>query len=271
MSEADALFEAGRAADAIDIAHALAIRGADEGDRVAELTGRILEASWATHLEPEGATDRLEALIVEVLPELEAAGADLALYIAESARGVIANMRGRAQDWLTSGELALQHAKRAGQPHLAIKLIPQLGAAQLFGPTPVLDLLTWLDAQDVAYPGNTANEVHRAGALAMLGRFADARELMNAARERARDRAATIGYALITGQPAVDLELLADDPARAVELSRRAAACSRIKPKDPGCRRSWACRPSPSIVSACSTTQTPRPAEPASWGRATIA
>ena len=86
FAHADALFEAGRAADAIDIAHALAIRGADEGDRVAELTGRILEASWATHLEPEGATDRLEALIVEVLPELEAAGADLALYIAESAR-----------------------------------------------------------------------------------------------------------------------------------------------------------------------------------------
>jgi class 3 adenylate cyclase/tetratricopeptide (TPR) repeat protein len=220
FAHAEALFEAGRAADAIDIARALAIRGAGEGDRVAELTGRILEASWATHLDPEGAADRLEALIVEALPELEAAGADLALYIAESARGVIENMRGRAQDWLRASELALQHAKRAGQPQLAVKLIPQLGAAQLFGPTPVLDLLAWLDAQDVAYPGNTANQVHRAGALAMLGRFAEARELMDAARERVRDQGATIGYALITGQPAVDLELLADDPVRAVELSR---------------------------------------------------
>ena len=133
-------------------------------------------------------------------------------------------------------------------------------------PTLLLDLLAWLDAQDVIYPGNTANEVHRAGALAMLGRFAEARELMDAARERARDQGATIYYALITGQPAVDLELLADDPARAVELSGRAAACSRIKPKVPGCRRSWACRPSPSIVSACSTTPTPRPAEPATSG-----
>jgi tetratricopeptide (TPR) repeat protein len=99
FAHAEALFEAGRAADAIDIARALAIRGADESHRVAELTGRILEASWATHLDPEGAADRLEALIVEALPELEAAGDDLALYIAEHARGVIANMRGRAQDW----------------------------------------------------------------------------------------------------------------------------------------------------------------------------
>jgi class 3 adenylate cyclase/tetratricopeptide (TPR) repeat protein len=222
FERAESLFEVGRGADAVDVARALSERAAGQGDRVAELAGRVMEATWLTHLEPEGASDRLEALIAEALPELQAAGDDLALHIVYRALGTVANVRGRTTEWLNASELAVQHALRAGQPQLAARFMSRLGSARVFGPTPVTELLEWLDAQDAVRPGDASMQVNRAAALGMLGRFDDARKLINTARERARDQGATIGYALLTGQIAVDIELLAGDPERAVELSRDA-------------------------------------------------
>jgi ATP/maltotriose-dependent transcriptional regulator MalT len=46
----------------------------------------------------------------------------------------------------------------------------------------------------------------------------------DAARERLRDQCATIGYSLVTGQVAADIELLGDDPATAAELSQESCA-----------------------------------------------
>jgi class 3 adenylate cyclase/tetratricopeptide (TPR) repeat protein len=214
-----ALFQVGRAAEALDLMRELAAVGAQRGDRVAELCGRIMEANAVTHMQPEGATDRLEALLAEALPELEAAGDDLALHIAYNARGTVENMRGNTTEWVKAGELAFQHATRAGQPQLAARLIPHLAAGRLFGTTPVTEMLEWIDQQEVARPGDVAMQSHRAAALAMLGRFDEARELMDAARGRLREQAATIGYALHTGQLASEIELLAGEPARALEYA----------------------------------------------------
>ncbi|MGN6380695.1 MAG: AAA family ATPase [Gaiellales bacterium] len=215
---ADALFEAGRMAEALEVIRALGEWGRDNGERPVELIGRIEEGRVLTHLEPEGASARLDALIAEALPELEAAGDDLALYVAYSARGLVSNMNGRCEAWLDATEHALVHAQRTRQAHLAGRLMAPLGASRLFGPTPVAELLAWLDEQESVHPGNVSNQVHRAAAVAMLGRAAEARELIDGVRERLRDQGATVAYSLITGQVAASIALLAGEPARAVEL-----------------------------------------------------
>jgi class 3 adenylate cyclase len=69
----EALFAIGRGGDALRRAQSLAERAAAAGDRVGELCGRIKEGTLRTSLEPEGATEKLAALVEEALPEFEAA------------------------------------------------------------------------------------------------------------------------------------------------------------------------------------------------------
>ncbi len=59
----DALFETGRGGDALRRAGSLAERASAAGDRVGELCGGIQEGLLRTFLEPEGATDKLDALV----------------------------------------------------------------------------------------------------------------------------------------------------------------------------------------------------------------
>ena len=89
----DALFWGGKGGDALRRAGSLAERASAAGDRVGELCGRIQEGIFRTYLEPEGATEKLAALVEQALPVFEAAGDDLALYIGYSALGQVANMR----------------------------------------------------------------------------------------------------------------------------------------------------------------------------------
>ena len=67
------------------------------------------------HLEPEGAAERLAALAEQALPVFEAAGDDLALYIAYSALGRW-RTRAQADAELEARERAVVHARRAGFP-----------------------------------------------------------------------------------------------------------------------------------------------------------
>jgi tetratricopeptide (TPR) repeat protein len=212
----DALSEAGKLGDALRRAGALAERAAAAGDRVGELCGRIQEGNCRLNLEPEGATEKLAALTEQALPVFEAAGDELALYIAYRALGWVANMRAQMDARLEAFDQAAVHAQRAGLPR---KLLGWRAGARLFGTTPVSALLAWLDEQQ---SGEEARDIllrrWRSEALAMLGHFDEARAILAEERAELADRGGGIALARVTSHSSVDVELLAGDAAAAAEL-----------------------------------------------------
>ncbi len=212
---ADALFWGGRGGTALRHAGSIAERASAAGDRVGELCGRIQEGLFRTFLEPEGATEKLAALVEQALPVFEAAGDDLALYIGYSALGHVANTRGQGDARLDACERAFVHAQQAGLPH---DLYEWRGAARFGGTTPFPELLAWLDEQE----GRGARTYYlrscRAGVVARLGRFDEAQAILAEVRAELAERGGGIRLAVTIGHALVDLELLAGDPAAAVEL-----------------------------------------------------
>jgi tetratricopeptide (TPR) repeat protein len=211
----EALFYEGKGGEALLRAGSLAERAAAADDRVGELCGRIQEGLFRMYLEPEGATEQLAALIEHALPLLEAAGDDLALYKAYAALGQAASMHGQIDAGLEAHERAFGHAQRAGLPH---QLVEWRCGMRLNGTTPVSELLAWLDEQRERAALNPVLRGDRAIALAMLGRFDEARAILAEARAELADRGGGIWLAINMGHASVDVELLAGDPAVAVEL-----------------------------------------------------
>jgi class 3 adenylate cyclase/tetratricopeptide (TPR) repeat protein len=215
----DALFETGKGGEALRRADSLAERASAAGDRVGELCARIQGGRLRTFLEPEGATDRLAALVEQALPVFEAARDNLALYIAYYALGQVANMRGQWDVLREAYERAAAHARQAGLPY---DFSGWHAAARYYGTTPVSELLAWLDQQDERGTRGTYLHRNRGGALAMLGRFDEARAILTELRGELAERGGGIPLATATGLMAVDAELLAGDAAAAVELGEEA-------------------------------------------------
>jgi class 3 adenylate cyclase/tetratricopeptide (TPR) repeat protein len=211
----EALYETGNLGEAIERACSIAERASAGGDRVAELCGRIKEGWIRLFLEPEGATEHLATLAEQALPVFQAAGDDLALYIGYHALWQVANTRAQMDAKLEAADRAFAHAQRAGLPH---QLLAGRASARFFGTTPVSDVLAWLDEQEERGGLDHWLRRYRAGALAMLGRFDEARAILGEARAELAERGGGIALAVVTGHDSVDLELLAGDPAAAVAL-----------------------------------------------------
>lgn len=215
----DALFLAGKGGEALRRASSIAERAAAAGDRVGELCGRIKEGELRTNFEPEGATEKLAAIAEEALPEFEAVGDDLALYIVHSALGQVALVRAQYDAMAASYDKAFAHAQRVGLGH---ELVGRRAAARFFGNTPVSALLAWLDeqeAQGARYPTLRAD---RAGAVAMLGRFDEARAILTELRAELADRGGGIELAAVTGLGSAFVELLAGNATAAVVFGEEA-------------------------------------------------
>ncbi len=213
----EALFLSGQTRDAYLAAGVVAERAAATGDRVAELGVRIEEGVFRLNVEPEGAAEELAALVDATLPVFEDAGDDFALYVAHQALGAVAFQRARMDDALAAFERALLHARRIGLSHHEAGLQSRLAGSRFFGSTPVPELLTWLDEQEAANVRAPFVRLFRANGLSMLGRFEEARTILSELRAELADRGATILFTHATAQ-ACELELLAGDPAAAVEL-----------------------------------------------------
>ena len=213
----DALYEKGDVDEALQRAGSLAQRASAAGDLVGELCGRIQEGILRSNFEPEGATDRLAALVEQALPVFQAASDDVALYIGYSGLGHAANMRGLADARLDAVERAAAHARRAGLPH---ELLGFRAAARLWGTTPVSELLAWLDDQEARGARHVNLRWYRGAAVARLGRLDEARAILADVRAELADRGGGIRLAGVTSQSSVDVELLAGDPAAAAELGR---------------------------------------------------
>ena len=220
---AEALFWGDKGGEALRRAASLAERAAAAGDRIGALCGRIEEGALRTWLEPEGATDRLAALLEQALPVFEAAGDDFALYVAYRALGQVANMRAHMDELVDANERAAAHAGPAG---LADRRIAWRNMGRFFGATPVGELLSWQDAQDPRELRGPYLRSYRAAALAMLGRFDEARATVADLRAELVERGEETALASINGGVGIDIELLASDPAAAVAVGEE--ACSLL-------------------------------------------
>ena len=211
----DALFWSGRVEDALRRADALAERAHAIDDRVAELCGRIKAGVVRLNIEPEGAIERMDALLEEALPELESTGNDLALYTAYFALGWMAMQRARMDVGLEAFDRAVAHAGRASLPdeHVGWRAL-----MRLWGTTPVPDVLAWLDENEPRGGHDYWFRACKAWALAMLGRFDDARKILAEARSELAERGGGTQLAWMNGQASVLVELLADAPGAAAEF-----------------------------------------------------
>jgi class 3 adenylate cyclase/tetratricopeptide (TPR) repeat protein len=206
----------GRAADALRRAEAFAERAAAADDRVGELCGNVQAAVFRIYVEPQGAAERLSALVEEALPVFEESGDDLALYVAYSALAEAAFMRGQMGAQVEAYERALSHARQAG--HLPPGSVVSRAGGRFFGATPVSELLAWLDENEPRVGRDYLLRAYRAGALAMLGRFGEARRLLVEARTALAERGRGVLLAAVTGVISARVELWADDPAAAHEF-----------------------------------------------------
>jgi tetratricopeptide (TPR) repeat protein len=212
----EALFWMGRKDEALRRADALAERASAAGDRVGELCGRILGTVIRLDLEPEGAREKLAALVEQALPIFEAAGDDLALYIAYIALGELADKDGQVDSVLEANEQAFAHARQAG--HLPPGALATGSSCRFFGTTPLSELLAWLDENEPPARRDHFLRAYRAGTLAMLGRFDEARTILAETRAELAERGAGVLLANITAYESAMVELLAGDPAAAAEF-----------------------------------------------------
>ncbi len=212
---AEALFWSGRADDALRRADALAERAAATGDRVGEISVRIKAGVFRLNLQPQGATEELAAYIHEALPELEAAGDHMALYIAYSALSEVASLRAQMDAALDAFERAVAHAQ-AG--HVPTAGVGSLAAYRYFGSTPAPELLGWLDENEPQAARDQFLRAYRAMTVAMLGRVDEGRAILAEARADEAERGGGVLLANLLAFECVDLELWAGDPAAAAEF-----------------------------------------------------
>ena len=207
---------------ALDRARSLAERSATADDRVAQLCGQIQETVLRISVEPAGAADALEALVVEALPVFEAAGDELALRIAYRALGSVANMRAQMDQMAAAYAQAEAHAAPAG----GTALVGYQGHARFHGSTPATELLAWLDEQDPREQRTYYLRTFRLAALAMLGRFDEARALLDELRAELIERGVTGVLAAVQGY-AMAIETFAGDPVAAVAAGE--AGCRMLE------------------------------------------
>ena len=212
----DALFWTGRGADALRRANDFAERAAAAGDRVGELCGRILGEQWRVELEMGSDEQKLAELVEQAMPVFRAAEDELALYVAYTGLSYLADARSQSDADLEAYEQAVIHARRAG--HHPTGLVGTRAACRFFGTTPVSELLAWLDENEPSVGRDHFLRAYRAGALAMIGRFDEARAILAETRAELADRGAAVLLANIIAFESVWVELWAGDPAAAVEF-----------------------------------------------------
>jgi tetratricopeptide (TPR) repeat protein len=116
---------------------------------------------------------------------------------------------------LEAYERAAVHARQAG---LTNQFLGWRAAHRFYGTTPVSELLAWLDENEPRSGRDYWLRTNRGRALAMLGRFDEARTILTEARADLAERGGGMQLAWTTAFHSFDTELLVGDPAAAVEL-----------------------------------------------------
>jgi class 3 adenylate cyclase/tetratricopeptide (TPR) repeat protein len=200
-------------------------RTAETGNRELSAHARLARVDLMRTTEPEQAFVQLPALLQEVLPVLEAAQDDRGLSLAFQLQAAGLEYRVRYAAMEDPLEKAVHHAERAGERRL-VELAQGLQAGSMFhGPMHLDETRHRLEAM-LEHPGSSpshraAVEARLAGTLALQGDLAAGRAGIQAVRRVFRDLGRELS-ALATGLIAGPIELLDDEPDRAVDLLRSA-------------------------------------------------
>jgi len=216
---ADSLFWSGQGAESLDWIRAFAERCEAAGDRNGSLCARLAEATTRTFREPEGATERLEALVAEAEPELAATGDEFGLFVAARARAQVANMRGLPDGMARAFDDMAEHSLRAGYPD---DMAGWRAVSRVAGTTPVGDLLAWMETVDPAGARNRYFRGIQALALAMAGRCEEAQARLAGLREELLDRGELSGLASVDIGNSMAVAELCGDPEAAITLGESA-------------------------------------------------
>ena len=227
QSMIEGLAMSGRLDDAVSRAARIATACTAAGDQVGELRARLLEVVWRLSAGPAAHFDQLTPLVEESRPVIERSGDPAAVAVLEYAAAHIAFIRSRFGAAFTAFSRAIEHASTARDRWFENHMRGYAAGCLLFGPTPVGDVLTWLEqakAQTAAYEPLFDGQM--VAALAQSGRFAEARALTADNIAQMNER----GMVLLTAlemQPAWLTEMLAGDPMEAERLARQ--GCDQLE------------------------------------------
>jgi class 3 adenylate cyclase/tetratricopeptide (TPR) repeat protein len=191
---AESLLWFGRRAEALERIREFALHAEAAGDRRALLCARLEELDIVTYSDPDGAADRLEALVAEAEREFSAAGDEFGLYAAARARGHVASFRGRADELAVAYDDVAEHARRAG---FRAMTAGWRSSARFHGTTPIPDLLVWIDGLDDIERHNQYVRRRHGQALALLGRLDEARAVLESLFDDLRELGNTNGVAQV--------------------------------------------------------------------------
>jgi tetratricopeptide (TPR) repeat protein len=189
------------------------------GDRVMERRATI---RWSVIVigEPEPGDAVIRAGLREAIDDLGPDGPDVELANAWLGIGLIAV--DRSEEW-TAFERSLDFARRGGDLRTASAAVGNLASALQVGPTPVAEALRTVEGFEADFAGNrrafAVLKVAKAGLIAMLGQFDEARSLLKEAVDICGDLGLTSWQVLIRGEQA-ELELLAGNLPGAFEALR---------------------------------------------------
>jgi tetratricopeptide (TPR) repeat protein len=217
----DSVFYLGQLADARALAQDLIRRAQAADDRVAQLVGGIKDRAYGLLMESGAATARLLRAIESALPELERAGDHVGLFVAHHGLAEAQTMAAMHDAQRVSLNEAFRHGELSGVPGFAEQLIPDMCVSRLFGSTPVAEMLRFLDEQEVVYGGDHSPvRVGRVLPLAWLGRFDEARGIMEETLAHLRDCGSMFTVGALSCQLAAELHGLAGDHEAAVAVGQ---------------------------------------------------
>ena len=221
---ADSLFWGGRGDEAMEQIRKVAARADAARDRTALLCARLMDLEMLTAREPEGAADRLDALIAEAEPVFASAGNEFGLYATARARGQIASIRGRLDTMVEAFGDAAEHARRVG---FLVNVRGWQTSGLVHGTTPFPEIVAWVESLD---PGARRNRFVRVGyarALAATGQLAEAREVLDALRTEQLDQGLSAVRLAHTDLALMEVEDIAGDLAAAAVAGE--AGCKALE------------------------------------------
>lgn len=224
------LTESGELARAEEILSELLDRP-ERADEIVELAAQIERAALRLRSDPRGGWERDLELVEAALPSVEAAVGQDPRAQRALARGwfLVGLVRGLWAGQVASGEEALErarlHARAAGDRRQEAEIVGRLGFAAWSGPLPVDDAIGRCAALLEAAPDDLLLEAcsrRWIGCLAARqGRFAEARELVDAAATAYEELGARLDAASASAFGHADIEALAGDPAAAERALRQ--------------------------------------------------
>jgi class 3 adenylate cyclase/tetratricopeptide (TPR) repeat protein len=193
-------------------------RATEVGDRAAELCARMEVERMSTFLEPVARTERLAELTDEAAALFETTGNLHGLYSTYLAKVQLANMRSDVAGVVASFEAAADISRRLG---INNEFIGPLSNWRIASAEPNSKTLEWFATTAADYHA-TVDE-HRAEALAMAGRFDEARAFLESELQIARSLLPT-AVGTILGFAGARVEYWAGDFVKAVELGEQGTA-----------------------------------------------